>query len=687
MFRPRLFALGFALTCSLFAQNYDKMTIEDILQTEVTMLFKSKSTPLKAPGIISIISRSEIERSGMRTLSEILNLSIGIEANRAIMFGRHTTIGMRGRTTHFGEDILILLDGQRLNDVYSGGGLSYIKDMSLRHVDRIEIIRGPGSTLFGSNAYVGVINIISSTYSTTDKQSISLATGSFDTVDIGTQYRWNSGKLHTLFTANAYSDDGDEFTYTEGYLRTPGIEHRVTDPVEEQIDLGLKVSYEDFSLHMDWFKREMDDYMPFGFFENPTDWEPFDTNRDDSEMFRLQAGYDWEVNRYLTITGNARYSEAEANMAYVIAPENLFIGTVAQDIPWLGGSNYSSDNLEFEMRVNYVRGKHEVIGGAMWAREGIEEANLMYNYTLAQVFSPEPINPTDWTVVEGEGSFVSPRSRNISGVYLQDTYYPSEHWGITAGIRYDKFADFGDAINPRLAGVYNVGDTWVFKLLYGKAFRAPTYNELYTRNLPIMRGTPDLDAQTIETYETSAHFSPGPVLATTLSLFYSTYEGTIQQEFALYTDEPYFNGEDGDRDQGLELDLKWRLVRGSDLRLGYTYVSSENADGSRRLFTPEHKGTLSFYQRIGRGGLFSLTGFHHGTRLVQAPESVEKMDNATVFHARYRQRHLIENVDVELSVYNLTDEEWYSPGLSAILAPQNVLNRGVSYQLKAGYRF
>lgn len=687
MFRPRLFAFGFALTCSLFAQNYDKMTIEDILQTEVTMLFKSKSTPLKAPGIITIISRSEIERSGMRTLSEILNLSIGIEANRAIMFGQHTTIGMRGRTTHFGEDILILLDGQRLNDVYSGGGLTYIKDMSLRHIDRIEIIRGPGSTLFGSNAYVGVINIISSTYSTTDKQSVSVGTGSFNRVDIGTQYRWNSGKLHALFTANAYSDDGDEFTYTEGYLRAPGVDHRVTDPVEEQIDLGLKMSYEDFHMNLDYFKREMDDYMPFGFFENPTDWEPFDTNRDDSEMVRLQSGYDWEVNRYLTITGNARYSEAEANMTYVIAPENLFVGTVAQDIPWIGGSNYSSDNLEFEMRLNYVRGKHEVIGGAMWAREGIEQANLMYNYTLAQVFSPEPINPTDWTVVEGDGSFVEPRSRNISGVYLQDTYYPSDHWGITAGIRYDKYDDFGDAINPRLAGVYNLGETWVFKLLYGQAFRAPTYNELYTRNLPIMRGTPDLDAQTIQTYETSAHFSPGPVLATTLSLFYSTYEGTIQQEFALYTDEPYFNGEDGDRDQGLELDLKWRIVRGSDLRLGYTFVSSENADGSRRLYVPEHKATLSFYQKLGRRGLFSLTGFHHGTRLVQRPESVEKMGNATVFHARYRQRQIFDNLDLEVSVFNLTDEEWFSPGLSAILAPQNVLNRGTDFQVRAGYRF
>ncbi len=687
MFRQWLFVLGLVVVPALVAQNYDKMTIEDILATEVTMLFKSKSTPLKAPGIITIISRDEIERSGMRSLSEILNLSIGIEANRAIMFGRHTTIGMRGRTTHFGEDILILLDGQRLNDVYSGGGLSYIKDLSLRHVDRIEIIRGPGSTLFGSNAYVGVINIISSSYTTTAKQRVSVATGSFNTVDLGTHYRWNSGKLLTLLTANAYSDNGDDFVYSQGYLRQPGGRHVVSDPVAEQIDVGLKLNYDALSLHLDWYKREMDDYMPFGFHQAPTDWAPFDSNRDDSDMFRAQVGYDWEVNRYLTITGNGRYSRAKAQMAYVIAPENLFVGTQAEAIPWLGGSNYSSDNTEFEVRVNYVRGKHEVIGGAMWAREGINEANLIFNYTLAQVFSPAPIDPVDWTVVEGEGSFVEPRSRNISGVYVQDTYYPSERWGITAGIRYDRFADFGDSVNPRLAGVYSSGDAWVFKLLYGKAFRAPTYNELYTSNLPIMRGTPTLDAQTIQTYEASAHWSPGPVLATTASVFYSTYEGTIQQEFSLFADEPYFNGEDGDRDQGLELDVKWRLVRGTDLRLGYTYVSSEEADGTRRLFTPEHKATLSFQQRVGARGLFSLTGFHHGTRLARSADAIVKMGNATVLNAFYRQSKVFDNIDLELSVYNLTDEAWYSPGLSAVLAPENVLNRGVNYQVKAGYRF
>ncbi|CAM2066525.1 TonB-dependent receptor [Sulfidibacter corallicola] len=694
MFRQFCGILGIVLFASLnlSAQNYDKMTIEDILATEVTMLFKSKSTPLKAPGIITIISRSEIERSGARYLSEILNYSIGIEANRSILFGTHTTLGIRGRTTEFGEDILVLLDGQRLNDVFSGGGLQLVKDLSLNHIDRIEIIRGPGSTLFGSNAFVGVINIISSKYETTDKQRLSIAGGSFEAVEAGVSMRWNSGKLRGLVTANTRTDDGEDYQYSQAFFRLPGQVPAIQDPIEEQLDVGVKLGFENLNFQVDWFKREMDSFMPWGFFSHEWENPLLETNRDDSEMTRVQANYDWEVNKALTLSAAMRYNRSENEQAYFIAPEGVNVAGVVLNEGWMGGPNHEMDNAEFEVRLNYIKGDHEFITGAVVARDRLVDSNLIFNFTIRDIILGNHVTGDDWLVQEGDAAFVDKQDRDIRSIYIQDTWYPNSKWGITAGIRYDDYNDFGDSINPRLAAVYNLSEVWVLKLLYGRAFRAPTFSELYTRNLPNALGNPDLKAQTIDTVETSVYWSAGPQFSITVSTFYSYYQDLIKQAFSFDTAQSYFNGEDGDNDYGVELDTQWRIVRGTNLRLGYAYVKSEDHEGNRRLFSPEHKATLSFSHEFGKRGLISLSGFYHGSRLIQSltpaftVENVE-MDGSTVLSAHGRLRDLVPHLDLELTLFNLTDEEWYSPGFSPVLAPENVLNRGFEYQLKASYNY
>jgi len=120
--------------------------------------FQIAGNGLEAPSVITVVTDEEIRNMGARSLTDVLNLIPGFEANRAIMFGVHDTVGVRGRMTDFGEDVLILVDGQRLTR-FTRRGHRPNQIHPVDNVKRIELIRARVGPL-RSNAFVGIVNIL-----------------------------------------------------------------------------------------------------------------------------------------------------------------------------------------------------------------------------------------------------------------------------------------------------------------------------------------------------------------------------------------------------------------------------------------------------------------------------------------------------------------------------------------------
>jgi hypothetical protein len=127
--------------------------------------------------------------------------------------------------------------------------------------------------------------------------------------------------------------------------------------------------------------------------------------------------------------------------------------------------------------------------------------------------------PTGGPVQLSAAPFIYPHRRRIDYLFVQDEWRLHPDWTMTSGLRHDRYSDAGSSTNPRLALVWDAAVNWTAKLLYGEAFRAPTFSELYATNNPIARGNPALRPETTRTLEMVLAWSPRTDLQANLNLF------------------------------------------------------------------------------------------------------------------------------------------------------------------------
>ncbi len=130
-----------------------ELTFDELLQ--VTVATKNRKSLVQAPANVTLFTRRDIDNYGFDTLQQLLNFVPGFSTSRDIEQGTMHRISVRGRSTSLSESVLVLFNGQRLGDLYSGGATLLNRELSLSNVAKVEIIRGPGSALYGSKCVFG----------------------------------------------------------------------------------------------------------------------------------------------------------------------------------------------------------------------------------------------------------------------------------------------------------------------------------------------------------------------------------------------------------------------------------------------------------------------------------------------------------------------------------------------------
>ncbi|MFZ2958147.1 MAG: TonB-dependent receptor [Candidatus Ozemobacteraceae bacterium] len=418
---------------------------------------------VESPAIISVFTQQQIRALGARTIPELLEFAPGFSPWRSV--AGDWWPGPRG-ILDSNRSFLVLIDGISINNQFLGTPYWTYDLLDLSRFSRIEIIRGPGSALYGSNAFLAVINCITE-LKPTEGGSVRTIFGTNNTKGIGFSRVFKSGK--TLFDLNASgmgSDGQSRYIEKDVYGKSGHTQDGFTKK-----DLMLKVSdprgYTFLAHHVEGAREGY-----IGYFDNLND-KTFYRRSNDMLSLRyrreLASESDFSVGMFFN-----RFNDSEAGET--VSPFITFVN----DVTYTSGVMEEDHSKDAVWGLNFLwkgpkTGKHQFSCGGEMSFIDLVEATVLASYD-----SPNDANLL--TLIPG----ASPKSERFTdnSLTVQDDIRLTSKMRLVLGTRYDKHSLFGDTMSPRAGLIYRLTDRWTGKLLYGKAYRNPDFLEITNnRNL------------------------------------------------------------------------------------------------------------------------------------------------------------------------------------------------------------
>jgi outer membrane receptor for ferrienterochelin and colicins len=649
------------LTCLAQASNTGETTSvneEMILFQEIPSVFGASKYDQKvteAPSSVSIITARDIKLYGYRTLADILN---SVKSFYVTYDRNYSSVGVRGfgRPEDYNNRILLVIDGHRMNDnLYDMAfiGTDGVLDVDL--IDRVEIIRGPGSSLYGSNAFFAVVNVITRRGRDLKGTEFSSEAAGYETYKGRLSYgnRFSNG-LEAILSGSSYGSKGQQLYYPEFDPATPLHDPRAANggntvgtDYDRYISYFAKSSFRDFTFEGGYVSRTKG--IPTASFG--TDFNDPGNKTTDARGYG-DLRYEHNLGRQTDLTVRLFYDWYRYDGYYVysgVLNKDLGIGE-----SW--GSEMKISTMLFDI--------HRIIAG------------LEYQDNTRLDQKNYDIDP--YTLYLDDN-----RSSQRWAAYAQDKFDITPRLSLTAGARYDHSDTLGDSTNPRLALIFVPREKSSVKLLYGTAFREPSPFELYYQSSTNM-SNPDLKPEMITTYELVYEQFAGDQFHATASAYTYRITDLINQAEVAPSVTAYRNLNQVNS-RGFEIALENKWPNSVDGRISYTLQKTVDSETNEVLSnSPEHLVKFAMTVPLVQKKLFAGIEEQYTSRRKTLSGNYTNdfyITNLTVFSQR-----ILRGFELSASVYNLLDRKYGDP-VSADLAQQTVLQDGRTYRVKLTYAF
>lgn len=484
------------LSVSPIAQEVDttaikKLSLGDLLDMEISFVSKRSEKISDAPGVISVITAQEIETMGANSLIDILERASSIQPISSYFF-INNVMSIRGDLmSHTDNHILVLLNGRPIREGTQGGqNYNIYTTFPVNAIKRIEIIRGPGSVLYGTNAFAGVINIVAKKADDMPTASISCFGGSFK--GIGGEFHSGRkiGDFSYTLSGRYFQEDGWELTATTGKPGPPNVAPDIAgskEMAEKNFNIISQLAFKDLQVstyfsHVNYEALGKLPYWPYA-------------GDVTSNLFVADLGYVWKINDYIEIVPNITATYYD------------------QLHDFTSESPHISFDLLYELHL-----KGEIIEDFNYLIGG-----LVYNKRRDKDLE------SDGSSVTGTYSLFD------ASTYLQVDYSPVKQIKVLAGSQINKPEGGDFDFVPRLGLVYNPVKYFGIKALYGQAFRSPWPIEQYVDQPPILTAPtkvnePALTPEKISTIDLQLFITPTDRQYYAVTYFNSRYTDIISRK-------------------------------------------------------------------------------------------------------------------------------------------------------------
>ncbi len=656
--RAPLLTLLLLQCAGTFAQPSDEDDLALIYGDKSTVSIASGSAqPLRrAPAMASVITAEDIEAMGATDLDQVLETVPGIHVTVS-GDGYSPIYAFRGITNPVtNPQVLMLQNGIPMTVSYAGDRGHYGSTLPIENIARVEIIRGPGSALYGADALAGVINVITKTAADTPGTEVGVRTGSFKSRAGWLQHGGKLGDIDVAAFLRVGNSDGykgqisadnasrlDKLFGNHASLAPDSI-----NVGHDDIDGSLDLARDKLRLRAGYKLR---DHMGTGAGVSSA-LDPQGQNRSE----RITTDLSWndaQFARDTTLGWSASYLHYGEQGNYQLFPP----GTRFPTGTFPDGMFGKPERYERQMRLAAFSTYSGIDQHSLRFGVGHDDLNLyrtetQKNYFLNPAGLPVPTGPViDYNSIQPH---IAPHRRKLTYAYIQDEWRFAPDWTLTAGIRRDAYSDFGGTTNPRLALVWDTSLDLTTKLLYGRAFRAPSFNDQYGTN-PVGGGNPNIRPESIRNLELAFAWQARRDTQINLNLFHYQMKDVI---IATPNDAPSpgatFTNKGAQHGRGLELETIWDASR--NLRLSghyaYQHAIDESTNSDVGYAPRRHLYGRADWSFTG-GWLASAQINHVAERMRPAGDLRAKVPDYTTFDLTVRSKNGKDHWDYAASVRNL----------------------------------
>jgi iron complex outermembrane receptor protein len=639
------------------------LPLEQLMQYRVDTVYGASRYAQKtteAPASISIVTDDEIVRLGDRTLADVLRDVRGLYVTDD---RNYSYLGARGflRPGDYNTRTLVVIDGHRMNDdIYEASYVGRENMLDVGLIKRVEVIRGPSSSVYGSNAYFGVVNIVTKRGQDVGGVETSASAGSLGTYEGSVTYgAAGKGGLDVLVSANYYASAGEGSLYFPEF--DPG---RTSDPAAAD---GGVASRSDGETAAKAFARiGGGDLTLTLFYTTRTRHVP-------------TASFGTVFDSRLEKTDDARgYADLEYSHVY---GDVRVDGHVSTDMTsYRGIYPYAYTPGTITLQKDYAYGQWadtEWLASGKFLERNTWLAGFEYRDNLRQrQYYYDDTTPRTYYLDDS-------RSSRAIGIYAEDQVSVRDNVLLNLGLRYDRYdPGFGGTVNPRLGLIFNPAPGTTLKALYGTAYRAPSAYEQYY--YPVPGPAAPLKPETIATSELVLEQSFGSGQSASVSGYHYRTSDLITQ-FATPAGDVYFRNLNWANANGIEFEYEIKPGGGWLARASLALQRTKDGmTGQDLTNSPRRLAKLNLIAPLDGGRLFAgLEVQESGDAITLASTESEDF---TLANLTLSTRRSSSGWAASASVYNLLDSRYGYPGDSDQL--QNIIiQNGRTFRLTVDFKY